>query len=193
MRVLFTAEEDIRQTGKIFKVSFITFKGKRQIALIEETDSTPSTNETVLVLNGVANKGKMFYYNGSTWNATQEKTKVNQQPLFDLFDESGNSISDATYYPNTTFTGNKVFSYKVGTGTNDTELGFPLTYRSISNVGDIVFDFNLLADAFTYTATAISTTQITNKSDTYSLQKYTDIETFGKVKKKALSIVANMY
>ena len=178
MRVLFTAEEDIRQTGKIFKVSFITFKGKRQIALIEETDSTPSTNETVLVLNGVANKGKMFYYNGSTWNATQEKTKVNQQPLFDLFDESGNSISDATYYPNTTFTGNKVFSYKVGTGTNDKELGFPLTYRSISNVGDIVFDFNLLADDFTYTATAISTTQITNKSDTYSLQKYTDIDSF---------------
>ena len=44
-----------------------------------------------------------------------------------------------------TFKGNKVFSYKVGTGTNDTELGFP-SYRTIENSGDITFDFNLLAD-----------------------------------------------
>ena len=181
MRVLFPAEKDIRQRGKIFKVSFITHKGRRQISLLEETDSTPINNETVLVLNGVVNKGKMFYYNGSEWQTTQEKTKVNQQPLFDLFDESGNSIGDTNYYPNTTFTGNKVFSYKEGTGSNDTELGFPLSYRSISNVGDIVFEFNLLADTFTYTSTPISTTVITNKTDTFSLQKYSDIDSFSYV------------
>jgi len=178
MRVLFAAEEDIRQAGKIFKVSFITHKGNRQISLIEETDSLPVNNETVLVLNGVSNKGKMFYYNGSSWNETQEKTKVNQQPLFDLFDDSGYSLGDTSYYPNTTFTGNKIFSYKVGTGSNDSELGFPLSYRSISNVGDIVFDFNLLADTFTYTATEISTTLIQNKTDTCNLKKFTDIDSF---------------
>ena len=181
MRVLFTAEEDIRQAGKVFKVSFIKHKGRRQISLIEETDSLPITNETVLVLNGVENKGKMFYFNGTTWNVTQEKTDVNQQPLFDLFDESGYSIGDSEYYPNTTFEGNKVFSYKVGTGTNDSELGFPLSYRSISNVGDIVFDFNLLSDTFTYTPTVISTDIITNKTDTYSLQKFKNIDTFDYV------------
>ena len=86
MRVLFTAEEDIRESGKIFKVKFITQKGRRQISLIEEPDTTPLENETVLALDGLEYKGRMFYYDGNTWNLTQEKTKVNQPPLFDLFD-----------------------------------------------------------------------------------------------------------
>ena len=46
------------------------------------------------------------------------------------------------------FTGNEIFSSPRGAGTNDVELGFPLTYRSIENTGDIVFTFNLLNESF---------------------------------------------
>ena len=150
MRVLFVAEEDIRYTGKIYKVKFINHKGRFQISLIEEPDSDPLENETVLALNGVEYQGRMFYYDGTKWHLTQEKTSVNQQPLFDLFDNDGISYSDNSVYLNTTFEGNKVFSYRVGTGTNDSELGFPLAYRNIENIGDLVFDFNLLSDSFQY-------------------------------------------
>ena len=169
MRILFTAEEDIRHTGRIYKVKFIRHNGQRQISLIEEADSDPLENETVLALNGVEYQGRMFYYDGSHWHLTQEKTKVNQQPLFDLFDNDGNSYSDTSVYPNSTFEGNKVFSYRVGNGTADSELGFALTYRSIENIGDLVFDFNLLSDTFEFTLLGET---ITTSTSTCVLQKY---------------------
>jgi hypothetical protein len=162
MRVLFTAEQDEREAGKIFKVKFINHLGQRQISLIEEPDSSPAEDETVLVLGGEQYQGKIFYYTGERWNQTQEKLTVNQQPLFDLFDNDGNSYSNNVVYPNTTFAGNKIFSYRVGRGSVDLVLGFPLTYRSIENIGDLVFDFNLLADSFTYGQLNQTVTQLTN-------------------------------
>jgi hypothetical protein len=171
MRVLFTAEEDAREAGKIFKVKFINHLGRRQISLIEEPDSEPLLNETVLVLGGEQNQGSMYYYDGIRWNKAQEKLTVNKQPLFDLFDDHGTSYSDNSAYPSTTFAGNKVFSYKVGQGRKDPVLGFPLFYRSIENVGDIVFDFNLLADKFTYVKDSQTIIQST---DVCVLKKHTD-------------------
>ena len=106
MRILFTAEEDVRATGKIYKVQFIKHNSATsQIALIEDTDATPLENEVVLIKRGTSNAGKHYYYNGTKWNLGQLKTKVNQQPLFDLFDASGVSYSDTTTYTTTTFNG----------------------------------------------------------------------------------------
>ena len=178
MRVLFTAETDIRESGKIFKVKFINHIGQRQISLVEEPDSIPLVDETVLVLGGEQFQGKIFYYNGTQWNQTQDKTKTNQQPLFDLFDNDGNSYSNTTVFPNTTFAGNKIFSYRVGRGSVDPVLGFPLTYRNIENIGDLVFDFNLLLDSFTFTQAGQVIPQLTNVC---VLKKHIDRERFDYV------------
>lgn len=175
MRVLFTADPDSFVSGKIYQVSFINQNGTQQLALKETTDTTPQTNETVLVKSGTAFKGKIFYYNGTTWKQTQDKTKVNQQPLFDLYNDAGAQLSTLE---SSTFIGNKIFSYKVGTGTNDTELGFPLSYRTIENSGDIVFDFNLLADTYQYDDLA---DVFTVSTDTALLRKYTDRTSFTNV------------
>ena len=153
MRVLFTADPDVFVNGKIYEVKFITHLGQRQIALVETVDSDPIQDETVLVLNGVNNKGKMFYYTGTEWDISQEKTGTNQQPLFDLYDQDGTAFNDEIIYPDSTFKGNKIFSYQVGDGVTDPELNFPLSYRNISNLGDIVYDFDLLAESFTYQPT----------------------------------------
>ena len=157
MRVLFTADLDPLVNGKIYRVKFINHLGRRQITLIETSDSNPQENETVLILNGVINRGKMFYYDGLQWKPSQEKTRVNQPPMFDLFDKNGNSFSDRIEYPETTFRGNKIFSYRLGFGPDDPELGFSIAYRNIANNGDIVFDFNLLTDYFQY--------QVSNQED----------------------------
>ena len=155
MRILVTADTDILVKNKIFEVQIINFGGdgdptNKQISLQEIADSQPLENEVVLILNGQVNKGKTFYYDGTTWKQAQEKTKPNQAPLFDLCDSAGVSFADQTKYFSSSFTGNKVFSYKIGTGVNDSELGFPLSYRNVNNVGDIVYDFNLLIDSFSY-------------------------------------------
>jgi len=175
MRVIFGADTDARVKGKVYKVTLLLHNGNTQIALKEETDSDPLLNETVLVKTGNAYKGKILFYNGTTWNIAQEKTKINQAPLFDLFDNDGVSVST---YESSTFTGTKLFSYKEGTGTVDTELGFPLSYKSINNSGDIIFDFNLLSDEFNYQS---GTDVITVTTDNLFLQQYQDRTKFSSV------------
>jgi hypothetical protein len=150
MRILFTADPDSLVNGKIYEVKFILHTNTTQISLVETSDTNPVTDETVLVKDGTKNAGKMFWYNGTEWLAAQDKTAINQAPKFDLYDSNGYSIGDETYYPANDFSGNRIFSYRVGSGTNDPELGFPLSYKNINNVGDIVFDFNLLTQKYEY-------------------------------------------
>ena len=173
MKILFTADTDILVNGKIYQVKFITHNGRRQISLIEVNDTVPLVEQTVLVTQGNTYKGKMFWYNGTEWKLAQDKTSLNQAPLFDLFDKDEISLNDTTYYPASDFRGNKLFSYRIGTGTADTELGFALTYRNIANVGDIVFDFNLLKDTITYQADLSNS--LTTTSDISFLKKYNTV------------------
>ena len=164
MRVLFTADTDVRVSGRIFTVSFVTHLGQRRITLIPTDDTDPQDGESVLVTDGRSYKGTMFHYTDGTWMQSQAKTKINQSPLFDVVDPTGISYGNTTKYPGTTFAGTKLFSYKtretpslqrgdkpfslkVG---DDATLGFPLSFRNIENIGDIVFEFNLHTDQHTY-------------------------------------------
>ena len=179
MRILFTADPDILVNSRIFEVDIIKFAGgqatNNQITLKEVEDSVPQENEVVLALSGQKYKGKMLYYANNKWQLTQEKTKTNQPPLFDIFDNEGNSYSDNATYEATTFSGNKIFSYKEGTGSADTELGFPLSYKSINNVGDIVFNYDLLNGSSTYSIE----NEIYNKTtDVGFLRKYSALDRF---------------
>ena len=167
---------------------FELFPGyRRQITLIEEDDSNPQLYETVTVNYGqqesitpsiTGNQGQTYWYNGTTWKLGQVKNSVNQPPLFDIFDIDGNSYSDNSVYDGSTFAGTKIFSYKVGSGSNDSELGFSLTYQNINNIGDIVFEFNLLKDTFAYKNvtdilyknTDVGYVKITQELDRYSFE-----------------------
>ena len=150
MRILFTADTDTLVNGKIYQVKFVKIGNSRQISLIETTDTLPIDLETVLITQGLINAGKSYHYHNNKWATAQEKTTRNQAPTFEVCDKNGNSFSNETYYGSTTFKGTKLFSYSIGEGIVDTELGFALDYKSINNSGDIVFDFNLLSDTFTY-------------------------------------------
>ena len=97
--------------GKIYEVNFITHNSRRQISLVETTDTMPLENETVLALSGESLGGKMFWYNGTQWIQSQEKTGVNQAPLFDVFDHDGIILNDQITYPASDFIGNKIFTF----------------------------------------------------------------------------------
>jgi hypothetical protein len=178
MRILFTADTDILVSGKIYQVKFVKIGNNRQISLIETTDTLPIDLETVLITQGTKNAGKSYHYHNTKWTAAQAKTTRNQPPMFEVFDTNGNSFSDTTYYGSTTFTGSKLFSYSIGEGTADTELGFALAYKSINNSGDICFDFNLLNDTFEYQ----TETDLFNQSISSGyLKKYKTLTNFAYV------------
>ena len=146
--ILFTADTDALTNNKIYQVNFVTIEGTRKINLVLQ--NSPTLNDVVLVRSGNANQGLMYWYNGTAWEKTQQKTELNQAPLFDIVDDNGISFGDTSVYTGSTFKGTGIFSYKVGTGTNDTILGFPLSYGNINNIGDILFNFNLATDYFQY-------------------------------------------
>ena len=162
---------------------------RRQINLVEADDSIPLENETVLVEQGFVNQGIMYWYDGTTWKVGQKKTSVNQPPLFDVFDSNEVSYGNTSTYDGTTFIGNKVFSYKIGTGNIDSEIGFPLSYQNINNIGDIAFEFNLLVDSFNYKDVVDI---ITVKTDIGFLKSISTLNNFTYVNGWKTTTIANM-
>ena len=81
MKVLFTKDPDPLVANKIYTVKILTFTqgntSTDQISLVEDATSPALEHETVLVRNGTKNAGKIYYFNGTDWKLTQEKTKVN--------------------------------------------------------------------------------------------------------------------
>ena len=149
-RVLAIADTDTLANNKIYTVNFIVHNGRRQISLLEADDTESLPGQGVLVRRGIKNQGLMYHFNGTNWVLSQAKISANQPPLFDVFDETGTSFGDEARYPVTSFVGTKILSYKKGTGPVDSELGFPIKYLNIDNVGDIEFNFNFDIDFFQY-------------------------------------------
>ena len=173
-RILFTGDNDPLVDGKIYRVNFVTTHennstiGVRRIHLEEEPDTNPNLHDVLLVKTGVKYTAQMLWYNGTKWIVGQTKTTQNQHPLFDLFDEDGINLTDPDKYDGSTFLGNKIFSYKTGTGIADSELKFALSYKNINNVGDILFNFDLLQNSFSY---KIQSEVITEGTDNKFIKK----------------------
>ena len=111
---------------------------------------TITEGDVVLSELGNTNQGTNWYFKNNTWTKAQIKISNNQAPMFDLFDNNGNSISDSSVYVGSNFTGNKLFAYKIGNTTVDNELGLRLSYKTIDNIGDIVFVDHITNDSFSY-------------------------------------------
>ncbi len=149
-RLLVTSDSDSFANNKIYVVRFINHLTNLQIHLEEAPDTISIKNQCLLIKRGVKNSGSMYHFNGNSWIKSQEKIAVNQEPLFDVYDEQGVSFSDFDKYETSDFVGSKIFSYKIGNGIKDKELGFSLSYLNIDNIGDIQFSWNWENDIFTY-------------------------------------------
>jgi hypothetical protein len=154
--IIFAADNNPDVRNQVYQVKFII--PDPEISTVPIIDLIPIATNPVLVnqvtvcTSGNTQTGKSFYYNGTTWETAQQKTAVNQAPLFDIFDSSGYSFGDSTQYPSTNFGGCKLLSYAENSdNTADSVLGIPLAFVSIGNIGDILFDNNLYTDTFIYT------------------------------------------
>ena len=95
--------------------------------------------DKVTIRLGGNNGGKEYYWNGYEWKLGQQKTGVNKAPKFNLYDTDGYALGNTSVYSSSTFEGNEIFGYTVGTGTDDTYLGFPLTYTDYTSLSTIGF------------------------------------------------------
>jgi hypothetical protein len=153
--IIFAADTDAEVRRTVYQVQFVT--PDTQPPLIPEPIivlipiATALVDQTVVVLDGITQQGLSYYYDGVAWFKAQQKISVNQPPLFDIYDGNGISFGNRAVYPSSNFTGSPLFSYAIGNAEPDLVLGFPLTYLSLTNIGDIVFDNNFYKDSFNYT------------------------------------------
>jgi hypothetical protein len=135
-RVIFSADNDPDVRNKIYEVKFVVIDNKLRLTL-QESES-PLNGSVTVIRYGNTYGGSSWWFDGDTWNLAQQHTKLNQSPLFDLFDSEGNSYSDPRFYASD-FKGNKIFGYDEGTGVVDPVLGFSLKYRNIQGAGSYLF------------------------------------------------------
>jgi hypothetical protein len=171
--VIFAADTDPDVRNQVYQVEFITPDTVPPLMLEPVINLTPvystptKVDQTVVCLSGETLQGLSFYFDGVEWINAQQKTKTNQAPLFDVYDADGISFGFRPKYPSSTFGGSKLFSYAtpstaaetaITSTLNDPVLGFQLTYLSLTNVGDIVFDNNFYKDTFVYAPDSVGTT-----------------------------------
>ena len=151
-RIVFAADTEVSVRNKIYVANFssITPFSTPVITLTVAEDGICLPDSQIVVTRGYTNQGLSFNFNGLNWNASQQKTNLNQAPLFDVFDENGISLGDTEIYQSTSFAGCKLFAYGYGSGADDSVLGFPIRYSSFDNVGDISFDISFNLDTFDY-------------------------------------------
>lgn len=184
-RVIFAADLDPEVRNKIYVVNFISPDGLSDgssisqpvINLTPANDSQILSNQCVVCISGATLQGVSFWFNGTEWTRAQQKVKVNQAPLFDVFDSDGISFGDRVRYPSSNFEGNKLFSYGIGQGQRDPVLDFALKYLSIRNVGDIVFDNNLYTENFIYLQDNVALTVPVSQG---FVHQYTDRTVYSK-------------
>jgi len=152
-RVIFNADTDPLVRGKVYEVHFNTINGNQRVNLREAPDATPTVGDSITSIRGTKSAGANWWWDGNVWQYAQQKTTLNQAPIFDVFDQHGISFSDTTYYQGS-FAGTKIFGYEHGTGTADSVLGFPLKYLNVSNIGDYLFANYFNTDTFVVTQTA---------------------------------------
>lgn len=148
-RIIFTKDEDKDVRNKIYQVEFLDIEGVRKLHLQSTDDSISTDNEGLLVLRGNSNGRTSWIYKNDSWVKSQTKDGLNQLPLFDIFDDQGDSYGSEKYLENN-FTGSKLFGYQVGIGSPDSVLGFPIKFGNVSNVGGYLFEDYLSSENWNY-------------------------------------------
>jgi hypothetical protein len=182
-RIILNAEIDDDKRNKIYRVEFNLSGDSPVIELVE--DQKPKNLDSAPISYGEKNSGTSWYYNSSTrvWQQSQQHTTINQPPLFDLFDDQGNSFSDQLSYRGN-FQGNKIFGYDVGTGTSDPVLGFPLKYQNSIGTGSYLFKNYFTSDIITISVDNISSI-VPTKTTFFKINNIDNSESFLNVWKNS--------
>ena len=131
------ASSGSNQLGKIYTATVTS-----GVCTLTET-KTILQDQKLLVTAGDERKGLEYHWNGADWILSQSKTAQNDEPLFQLYDHNAIKLDDVGLYPNSSFAGSTIFSYKASTGTADVVIGKALEYKEFGQVADIVFENNL--------------------------------------------------
>lgn len=152
MTILITNDSDVDTNNMIYQISGISTVGVVVLQPVingENKNGEPIIGEGITVRRGLY-ANQYFQYKNNSWVAGQQKTKINQSPLFELYDENKNGLGNALYYPQTTFRGNTIFNYMETTDLSaiiDEDLGIKIL---TNGYGNYLFENSLRTKTYTY-------------------------------------------
>lgn len=149
-KVVFLADPDVN--NRVFTVDFVTIGDSTDILqLYLFDDSTALLEDTSIVSKRGNTKGKTYHYDGTNWIASQSKTKIQQKPLFDVFDNQHVSLSNKEKYISSDFVGSTLFEvYTDSQGTPDTVYGTNVLYDSVGLINNLKFKDTFNSESFSY-------------------------------------------
>jgi hypothetical protein len=134
---------------------------------------TFTTGDVVSIHRGVNHIGTEYYFDGSELKLAQTKPNRSTPPLFNLYKDDKTYLGDTSLYPLNNFTGNKIFGHKIGSGINDTEYGFPLTFKAFKSASEIEYENFALTSSYEYTVVGSTTPTVQKGYYYYKLLKTT--------------------
>ena len=137
--IVFTADQE--QQRKIFTVDFVQVANELDSTTVIQlilTEAITAQEMLSVVARKGANKGKTYHVENGIWTESQQKTKVNQKPKFDVFDDNHVSLGNLDTFPSTNFTGSTLFEVATDTqGTPDTVYGTNVIYERLGLINDL--------------------------------------------------------
>lgn len=104
--VLITNDLDSTLNNRVYRVNVVS---GTLVLFVDRSgsnpDGSPELGECIRTTTGY------WHYDGSDFIRSQQKTSRNQDPLFELTDSDGISLNDGVVYPNSSFSGGKLFWY----------------------------------------------------------------------------------
>lgn len=152
MIILLHTGDKSENDNKLYEVSGISSIGKVILqTYINGLDAfgKPIKNEGIRIRYGDY-KGLYYFYNGEEWVLGQQKTNINQSPLFNLYNSEKESLDNQLIYKNSSFKGSKIFDYKT---TNDisANMDSDLQKRILtSGYGNYIFENLLQMEEYDY-------------------------------------------
>jgi len=157
---------DPEQKNKIFTVKFVVLGDSSLRITFDDDSTTVQEGQSIFVKKGKTQKGKTYHYKNGAWVSSQAKTKLQQKPLFDVFDDAGISLSKNDTYLSTTFAGSTLFEVATDStqGTPDTVYNTNVIYQRYGLLSDIQLNDSFNKDTFQH---------ITDQGlETFNLRQY---------------------
>ena len=150
--VIFTA--DPNQQKRIFSVDFIEVANELDSTTVIQlvlTESFVAGEMLSVTARRGNNKGKTYHVENDVWTQSQQKTRTNQKPKFDVFDHNHVSLGNLSTYISSNFTGSTLFEIATDTqGTPDTVYGQNVIYDRLGLINDLRINDTFNSDTFQY-------------------------------------------
>ena len=159
--ILATSDIDPNVQGRVFLVSGLSSIGEcvltAQPRSAQDSSTAPVLGDQTLLVDQLGTI-QTWYYNATSWIQTANSRGLAAQPLFELYDTTGNRLSDAGVYPGSNFAGSQLFFYNV-TANSPRDPLLNITAQ-LNAFGDWVFCNHQAVDTWYY----LSDSKVTNIS-----------------------------